>query len=180
TGIDGTVYRRHGKGLSSCPMEQNRKWLETVFNKNVCLVDQARKEDVMNSFRQFLETAFANRILAVYIGRFTRSCGYHYAAKGYCEAIRAVNIPVLLVDIDTNDVVEPDPAVGLLVNIKRQEGELIIRAKSKNTNIVTIFHDTPDRYPQLDIEGSVRRIGFHVFETESYPVKWFKHAIEMD
>jgi glycosyltransferase involved in cell wall biosynthesis len=32
----------------------------------------------------------------------------------------------------------------------------------------------------LDIEGRVRRIGFHVFETESYPIKWFEHAIEMD
>ncbi|MCP4218304.1 MAG: DUF115 domain-containing protein [bacterium] len=117
-------------------------------------------------------------LMVVYIGRFTRTSGFSFAAKTLCEAIRTVDIPLLMVDIDTNDVVGP-PA-GLMLNVSKQGGNLSIQAKDEDTAIVAIFHDTPDRYPQLEFDGQVRRIGLHYFETDSYPVKWLENALEMD
>ena len=117
-------------------------------------------------------------VVVIYIGRFVRTSGYSFAAKTFCEALRTANVPVLMVDIDSNDVVGPPAGLNLTV-VSRKES-LLIRARQEDTNIIVIFHDTPDRYKQLDFDGQVRRIGFHYFETDSYPVKWFEDAVEMD
>ena len=119
-----------------------------------------------------------NDYLIVVIGRFIRMSGYSYVAKTTCEAIRSAGFPLLMVDIDTNDIV--GPACKSLVSFRKQADKVVIRSTNNQTRVIALFIDTPNRYPQLDFEGRVRRIGYHFFETDSYPAKWFNDAVEMD
>ncbi len=55
SGVNGTAYRRHGKGLSSLPTRENIEWLERVFQKNLHLVEEDQEETVSRSFHRYIE-----------------------------------------------------------------------------------------------------------------------------
>jgi glycosyltransferase involved in cell wall biosynthesis len=54
TGLKGTGYRRHGKGLSSAPPPEHIKWLNFIFNKNLHLSPSADKELIFQGFQKFI------------------------------------------------------------------------------------------------------------------------------
>jgi glycosyltransferase involved in cell wall biosynthesis len=56
SGISGTAYRRHGAGLSSVPIPIHIKWLKKIFKKNIKLVDQYKKKDIIQAFNQFVKS----------------------------------------------------------------------------------------------------------------------------
>ncbi|MCP4218303.1 MAG: DUF115 domain-containing protein [bacterium] len=114
----------------------------------------------------------------VFIGQFNMTSGCSFAAKALYDAIRSVNIPLFMVDTVSDDVRPPSPSP--LVNVSRPNGRLSIRALEKETALVAVFHEPPDRYPQLDFDGKVRRIGLHYFDSKSYPAQWLEYALEMD
>ena len=60
TGIDGTAYRQHGSGLSSVPIPEHIKWLNTIFNKNIPLADESKKGNITQLYGQFIKRLKAN------------------------------------------------------------------------------------------------------------------------
>lgn len=56
TGISGTAYRRHGSGLSDCPISEHVKWLKRIFRKNLKLVDNNAKKNIKIDFKKFINT----------------------------------------------------------------------------------------------------------------------------
>ncbi len=52
--VNGTAYRRHGRGLSSAPASEHIEWMQRIFNKNLALVCNADRECVRGQFKQFL------------------------------------------------------------------------------------------------------------------------------
>lgn len=56
TGINGTAYRRHGKGLSSLPRPEHVQWLEIIFNKNLHLAKQPEIKKITKGFYDFIST----------------------------------------------------------------------------------------------------------------------------
>jgi glycosyltransferase involved in cell wall biosynthesis len=55
TGIIGTAYRRHGKGLSSSPMSDHINWLTHIFNKNLHLANPIDRESIRHEFQKYIE-----------------------------------------------------------------------------------------------------------------------------
>ena len=55
TGLDGTAYRIHGKGLSSIPIQENIEWMKKVFQKNLSLANPECISDIKKIFYQFVE-----------------------------------------------------------------------------------------------------------------------------
>lgn len=55
TGVEGTGYRRHGKGLSSAPFPDNIKWLKIVFKKNLHFVNKTNKSDIIERFNNLIK-----------------------------------------------------------------------------------------------------------------------------
>ncbi len=61
SGVVGTAYRRHGRGLSSAPAEEHVYWLRRVFAKNLHRADPARHGDIQAAFDRFCERLVRNR-----------------------------------------------------------------------------------------------------------------------
>jgi glycosyltransferase involved in cell wall biosynthesis len=59
TGIVGTAYRRHGKGLSAAPPAEHRRCLELVFDKNIRLIKWPRRRKIKKTFESFMGTLTA-------------------------------------------------------------------------------------------------------------------------
>lgn len=53
TGLIGTAYRRHNKGLSSANPKKLLKWLKYVFRKNEHLLDTQAKDNVRIEFKDY-------------------------------------------------------------------------------------------------------------------------------
>lgn len=61
TGINGTAYRRHGKGLSSPPIPVHIEWLKLIFNKNIGLEqNQTKQEELTARFNEFIASLEAS------------------------------------------------------------------------------------------------------------------------
>jgi hypothetical protein len=50
TRINGTAYRRHGKGLSSLPIQEHVKWLKKIFNKNLKVAKKTEIKAITKDF----------------------------------------------------------------------------------------------------------------------------------
>lgn len=53
SGVNGTAYRRHGTGLSSAPPEIHLEWLDTVFKKNLHLIEKDKRSEIRERFDIF-------------------------------------------------------------------------------------------------------------------------------
>jgi glycosyltransferase involved in cell wall biosynthesis len=51
--VNGTAYRRHGRGLSAAPASEHIEWMQRIFDKNLALICDADKERVRGQFKQF-------------------------------------------------------------------------------------------------------------------------------
>lgn len=56
SGVEGTAYRRHGKGLSTVSAPTHSHWLQKIFNRYIPLLEGAEQAEVREGFRQFMET----------------------------------------------------------------------------------------------------------------------------
>ena len=54
SGVNGTAYRRHGKGLSSAHVSEHIKWMQKIFQKNLALIADDAKDRVRRQFNQFI------------------------------------------------------------------------------------------------------------------------------
>jgi glycosyltransferase involved in cell wall biosynthesis len=55
TEIDGTAYRRHGKGLSSAGRKEHTKAMKEIFNKNLVLIDPSKASQIEDKFKGYLK-----------------------------------------------------------------------------------------------------------------------------
>lgn len=55
TGVLGTAYRRHDRGLSAAPFADHRRWLRHVFNKNILLMKWPRRRTIRKAFDRYLK-----------------------------------------------------------------------------------------------------------------------------
>jgi len=58
--VNGTAYRRHGRGLSSAPASEHVEWMQRIFDKNLTLVDDVDRDCVRGQFRQFISKSKEN------------------------------------------------------------------------------------------------------------------------
>lgn len=56
TGVIGTAYRRHGRGLSAAPVRTHIKWMQGIFDKNLPLIHSKDQEVVKRRFNQMITT----------------------------------------------------------------------------------------------------------------------------
>jgi glycosyltransferase involved in cell wall biosynthesis len=61
TGINGTAYRRHGKGLSSTPIPFHVKWLKNVLEKNTNLIPDSQKNEIIYMFNRYIAEIEKNK-----------------------------------------------------------------------------------------------------------------------
>ncbi len=54
TGINGTAYRRHGKGLSSLPVPEHEKWLTFIYEKNRHLTDGENNSLIQHGLEEYI------------------------------------------------------------------------------------------------------------------------------
>jgi len=56
TGVEGTAYRQHGKGLSSPPIPLHIQWMRNVFNENIKLEkDESKQSEIIGEFESFIK-----------------------------------------------------------------------------------------------------------------------------
>ncbi len=55
TGVGGTVYRRHGKGLSSAPFSLHARCLSNIFDKNCGLLAADQKDKIKKQLDLFMD-----------------------------------------------------------------------------------------------------------------------------
>ncbi|MDQ1350865.1 MAG: hypothetical protein QG657_1167 [Acidobacteriota bacterium] len=55
SGVEGTAYRRHGKGLSSPPPHLHINWMRNVFQENIRMEnDEVKREEITRQFEKFI------------------------------------------------------------------------------------------------------------------------------
>ncbi len=102
--------------------------------------------------------------LILWCGRFSKSEGYATVSKNHLKGLRSIGARVAAYDVDHQRLVGPPPPVQLEVT---QQGSAIeIKPRDERIPLAVVYHERPDQYPRLKVNGRARFIGHSVFETD--------------
>lgn len=100
----------------------------------------------------------------LWCGRFSKSDGYGTVSKNHLKGLRSIGARVAAYDVDLQRLVGPPPPVQL--EVTRQASAVEIKPRDERIPLTVIYHERPDHYTRLKVNGRARFIGHSVFETD--------------
>src|SRR5688572_24869939 len=104
--------------------------------------------------------------IIVWVGRQFAHDGYGTAARAHLGALRAMDAPVVAVDLGSRSLVGSVPQ-GLVRASRTSDGDLTIRAVDPDRPMTIVVHERPDQYVHVATEGRCRWVGYSYWETTS-------------
>lgn len=147
------------------PPKQNLDSNSTMPQKEPTRHPIANNAD--NSLYSFCsrESDINDELFVLWLGRFDFIGGYGTVARGYLDAMEAVGIKNLCVDI--NSLSPVGKSTGAFWQNDKKNRRFVL---PKNT--VLIINDTPMIFGKFKASGFLTRIGCTIFETDSFPINW--------
>lgn len=106
-----------------------------------------------------------NAINVVWIGRFNFVGGYGEVARGYLQAMEAVNMRHLCIDIEKKQPIGKTNGIFF-------EHDPENRCFHIKSPALLVINDLPTKYSWFKGQGFISRVGCTLFETDSFPVDW--------
>ena len=112
----------------------------------------------------------------LWCGRFSKSDGYGTVSKNHLRGLDLIGARFAALDLATLAFVGPGSG-GLEIS----GGQVrTIRTKDPDDRVVVVFHERPDHYSRIRVDGRARLIGHSVFETDGLPPHWAESMVSVD
>ena len=116
--------------------------------------------------------------IILWCGRFSSFDGYGTVSRNHLRGLVDAGARVAAFDVQTLKLVGPQTTAR--VTLRELKNRVEIESEDVDDRIVVVFHERPDLFDRVRIEGLTRLIGHSVFETESLPPQWVDKIVSMD
>ncbi len=119
-----------------------------------------------------------NTTTLLWCGRFSRPDGYGTVSRNHLVGLVEAGARVAAFDLDLMELVGPECGAALVTRPTKKT--VTVAPEDENDNVAVVFHERPDMYSRIRVDGRAALFGHSVFETEGLPPGWVEPLTSAD